>query len=234
MRILLVEDDNAVAEFIREGLETERHSVEVAEDGERAQDQAQRCSFDLIILDLNLPGCDGLEVLRSIRRTEESPPVLILTCRSSVEDRVKGLDSGADDYLSKPFSFSELAARVRALTRRGNAGNGTILRFDDLEIDRVARSVRRRDRTVLLTPREFALLEFLARHAGLSVTRAMIAEGVWNHASDTMTNVVDVYINYLRNKIDAGFERKLIHTVRGVGYQFGDRDRRRGHGYQSD
>jgi DNA-binding response OmpR family regulator len=205
----------------------------VAEDGDRAQAQAQKRPYDLIILDLNLPGRDGLEVLRSIRRAEESPPVLILTCRSAVEDRVKGLDSGADDYLSKPFSFSELAARVRALTRRGRAGNGTVLRFDDLEIDRVGRSARRRDRTVMLTPREFALLEFLARHAGVSVTRAMIAEGVWNHASETMTNVVDVYINYLRNKIDAGFERKLIHTVRGVGYQFGERERSGGHENQA-
>jgi DNA-binding response OmpR family regulator len=231
MRILLVEDDKPVAEFIREGLESEHHTVEVAEDGEQGERLATQFKYDLVILDLNLPRRDGLEVLRSIRRVEGSPPILILSCRSGVDDRVRGLDGGADDYLPKPFSFSELAARVRALSRRAHAQDATIMRFDDLEINRLSRSARRRDRTITLTAREFALLEFLARHSGECVTRAMIAECVWNHASSTMTNV---YINYLRNKIDAGFERKLIHTVRGVGYQLGHGEPSRGHENRPD
>jgi len=228
MRILLVEDDKPVAEFIRQGLESENHSVDLAEDGDEAQHLAQDADYDLVILDLNLPRRDGLDVLRAIRESGGSPPVLVLTSRGQVEDRVKGLDCGADDYLSKPFAFSELAARVRAVTRRRRAGNEMIMRVGDLEIDRVARSVRRRDRTIALTPREFALLEFLVRHSGQCVTRAMIIEHVWRYVSDTMTNVVDVYINYLRNKIDAGFDRKLIHTIRGVGYQFGPAEQKHG------
>jgi len=165
-------------------------------------------------------------VLKYVRKRKPSPPVLILSGRVRVEDRVKGLDLGADDYLTKPFSFSELAARVRALLRRNPKSFDIILRVGDLELDRAERVARRAGRRIDLTPREFALLEYLMRNAGRSVTRAMIIEHVWNFSFDTMTNVVDVYINYLRKKVDQGFEHKLIHTVRNVGYELGTREER--------
>jgi len=223
MRILVVEDDKAVASFVKRGLESEQYAVDVAGDGEEAQVLIAAASFDLIILDLGLPKVDGLDVLKHIRSRKPSPPVLILSGRARVEDRVKGLDLGADDYLSKPFSFSELAARVRALLRRNPSALDIVLRVEDLELDRAERLVRRAGQRIELTPREFALLEYLMRNAGRSVTRAMIIEHVWNFSFDTMTNVVDVYINYLRKKVDQGFEHKLIHTVRNVGYVFGTR-----------
>ena len=221
MRILVVEDDRAVASFVKKGLESEQYAVDVAGDGEDAQALANEANFDLIILDLMLPKMDGMEVLKHIRSRKPSPPVLILSGRARVEDRVKGLDLGADDYLAKPFSFSELSARVRALLRRSPNAIGIILRVEDLELDRAERLVRRAGRRIELTPREFALLEYLMRNAGRSVTRAMIIEHVWNFSFDTMTNVVDVYINYLRKKIDHEFEPKLIHTVRNIGYELG-------------
>jgi DNA-binding response OmpR family regulator len=225
MRILVVEDDKAVASFVKRGLESEQYAVDVAGDGEEAQVLIEAASFDLIILDLVLPKVDGLEVLKQIRSRKPSPPVLILSGRARVEDRVKGLDLGADDYLAKPFSFSELSARVRALLRRNPSSLDIILRVDDLELDRAERLVRRAGRRIDLTPREFALLEYLMRNAGRTVTRAMIIEHVWNFSFDTMTNVVDVYINYLRKKLDQGFEHKLIHTVRNVGYVLGTREK---------
>ena len=225
MRILVVEDDKAVASFVKRGLESEQYAVDVAGDGEEAQVLIEAASFDLIILDLVLPKVDGLEVLKQIRSRKPSPPVLILSGRARVEDRVKGLDLGADDYLAKPFSFSELSARVRALLRRNPSSLDIILRVDDLELDRAERLVRRAGRRIDLTPREFALLEYLMRNAGRPVTRAMIIEHVWNFSFDTMTNVVDVYINYLRKKVDQGFEHKLIHTVRNVGYVLGTREK---------
>ncbi len=220
-RILVVEDDAPVADFIRQGLEAEEYQVEVARDGEEAETLADEHEYDLLILDLGLPKRDGLEVLSSIRRDKKSSQVLILSGRSQVADRVKGLDSGADDYLAKPFSFSELMARVRALTRRTSYSADTTLRVEDLELDRMARTARRGSREIVLTQREFALLEYLVRNAGHSVTRAMIIEHVWHCVSETVTNVVDVYINYLRNKVDAGYEHRLIRTIRGVGYQLG-------------
>jgi DNA-binding response OmpR family regulator len=223
MRILLVEDDRAVASFVRKGLESEQYAVDVSGDGEDAQALLLEADFDLVILDLVLPKLDGLEVLKRIRSRSPSPPVLILSGRARVEDRVKGLDLGADDYLTKPFSYSELAARVRALLRRPAEPVGVVLRVEQLEMDRVERVVRRAGRRIELTPREFALLEYLMRNAERSVTRAMIIEHVWNFSFDTMTNVVDVYINYLRKKVDQGFECKLIHTVRNVGYELGIR-----------
>jgi len=226
MRILVVEDDKAVASFVKRGLESEQYAVDVAADGEDAQTLIEAANFDLIILDLGLPKVDGLDVLKHIRNRRPSPPVLILSGRARVEDRVKGLDLGADDYLTKPFSFSELAARVRALLRRNPKPLDIILRVGDLELDRAERVVRRAGRRIELTPREFALLEYLMRNAGRSVTRAMIIEHVWNFSFDTMTNVVDVYINYLRKKVDQGFEQKLIHTVRNVGYQLGTGEKR--------
>jgi DNA-binding response OmpR family regulator len=224
MRILLVEDDRAVASFVKKGLECEQYAVDVSGDGEDAKSLVGEVNFDLVILDLVLPKIDGLEVLKHIRSRNSSPPVLILSGRARVEDRVKGLDLGADDYITKPFSFSELSARVRALLRRNPATVGIVLRVEDLELDRAERLVRRAGRRIDLTPREFALLEYLMRNAGRAVTRAMIIEHVWNFSFDTMTNVVDVYINYLRKKVDQDFERKLIHTVRNVGYELGTRE----------
>jgi DNA-binding response OmpR family regulator len=221
MRILVVEDDRPVASFVKKGLEAEQYAVDLAWDGERAEALVGEANFDLVILDLVLPTVDGWEVLRQIRAQKPSLPVLVLSGRARVEDRVKGLDSGADDYLTKPFSFSELSARVRALLRRNPNSHGIVLRVEDLELDRAERVVRRAGSRIDLTPREFALLEYLMRNAGRPVTRAMIIEHVWNFTFDTMTNVVDVYVNYLRKKVDQSFENRLIYTVRNVGYQLG-------------
>ncbi len=221
MRVLVAEDDNALARFVRKGLEAEHFAVDIASDGEEAQYMAEECDYDLVILDLTLPQTDGLHVLKRVRAKKSGLPVLVLTTRSRVEDRVKGLDLGADDYLTKPFSFSELSARVRALLRRGSRPAESVLRAEDLELNRVERTVKRAGRRIELTPKGFALLEYLMVNAGRRVTRTMIIKHVWNLSFDTMTNVVDVYINYLRKKVDEGFERKLIRTVRGVGYQLG-------------
>lgn len=221
MRVLVAEDDNALASFVRKGLEAEHYSVDIASDGEEAQYMAEEYDYDLVILDLTLPQTDGLHVLKRVRAKKSGLPILVLTARSRVEDRVKGLDLGADDYLTKPFSFSELSARVRALLRRGSRPAESVLRAEDLELNRVERTVKRAGRRIELTPKEFALLEYLMLNAGRRVTRTMIIEHVWNLSFDTMTNVVDVYINYLRKKVDEGFGHKLIRTVRGVGYQLG-------------
>ena len=221
MRILVVEDDKPVASFVKEGLESEQYAVDLAWDGEDAESLVGEANFDLVILDLMLPKIDGWEVLIHIRTQKPSLPVLILTGRAEVEDRVKGLDLGADDYLTKPFSFSELSARVRALLRRSPNRLNIVLRVEDLELDRAERVVKRAGRRIDLTPHEFALLEYLMRNAGRPVTRAMIIEHAWNFSIDTLTNVVEVYINYLRKKVDQDFERKLIHTIRSVGYQLG-------------
>jgi two-component system copper resistance phosphate regulon response regulator CusR len=215
MKILIAEDDAALAGFVRQGLQGEHYTVEVAEDGEQARAMGSESDYDLVILDLNLPRLDGVSVLRHLRLRRPSLPVLVLTLRSRVEDRVQCLDIGADDYLPKPFSFSELSARIRALLRRSHLPSESVLVVDDLKIDRVERAGRRID----LTTKEFSLLEYLMRNAGRQVSRAMIIEHVWNLTFDTTTNVVDVYINYLRRKVDDGHPRKLIHTVRGVGYE---------------
>jgi len=225
MRILVVEDDKAVASFVKKGLESEQYAVDVTGDGEDARCLVGEADFDLVILDLVLPKVDGLDVLKHIRSRKTSPPVLILSGRARVEDRVKGLDLGADDYLTKPFSFSELSARVRALLRRSPNMIGIVLRVEDLELDRAERVVKRAGRRIDLTPREFALLEYLMRNGGRTVTRAMIIEHVWNFSFDSMTNVVDVYINYLRKKVDHDSENKLIHTVRNVGYELAGNER---------
>lgn len=218
MRILIVEDDAPLAGFLRKGLEAEHYAVDVAGDGELARDLATEYDYDLLVLDLNLPKRDGLAVLRDVRGIKESVPILVLTGRSRVEDRVTALDLGADDYLTKPFSFAELAARVRALLRRGKLPQATTLQVEDLVLDRVERSVERGGKKIDLTSKEFALLEYLMRNAGRCITRAMIIEHVWNVSFDTTTNVVDVYINYLRKKVDENAPRKLIQTVRGSGY----------------
>jgi two-component system, OmpR family, copper resistance phosphate regulon response regulator CusR len=219
MRILIAEDDAALANFVRQGLQAEHYTVDVAADGEQARAMGTEHDYDLVVLDLNLPRMDGVNVLRHLRLKRPSLPVLVLTLRSKVEDRVQCLDTGADDYLAKPFSFSELSARIRALLRRSHLPSESVLEIDDLKLDRVQHRAERAGRRIDLTTKEFSLLEYLMRNAGRQVSRAMIIEHVWNLTFDTTTNVVDVYINYLRRKVDDGHPRKLIHTVRGVGYE---------------
>jgi two-component system, OmpR family, copper resistance phosphate regulon response regulator CusR len=219
MRILIVEDDAALSSFVRKGLEAEHYAVDATTDGERGRAMALEVDYDLLVLDLNLPGVDGISLLKSLRQRKPSVPVMILTGRSRVEDRVLCLDTGADDYLIKPFSFLELSARARALLRRSHLPSESVLTVRDLRLDRVERRVERSGRRIELTAKEFALLEYLMRNAGRRLTRAMIIEHVWNLTFDSTTNVVDVYINYLRRKVDDGFTPPLIHTVRGVGYQ---------------
>src|SRR6202161_3495061 len=219
MRILIAEDDTALASFVRQGLQGEHYAVDVVEDGEQARVMGSEFDYDLAILDLNLPKLDGVSVLRHLRLKRPSLPVLVLTQRQKVEDRVQCLDTGADDYLAKPFSFSELSARIRALVRRSHLPSESVLIAGDLKLDRVQRMVERAGSRIDLTTKEFSLLEYLLLNAGRRVTRSMIIEHVWNLTFDTTTNVVDVYINYLRRKIDDGHSAKLIHTVRGVGYE---------------
>lgn len=222
MRILVAEDDRPVASFLKKGLEAEQYAVDIVPDGQEALYMAEEYDYDLLLLDLVLPKIDGLQVLKQIRNQKKSLPVLVLTGRAQVEDRIKGLDLGADDYMTKPFAFRELTARVRALLRRGSGPADFMLSIEDLEMNLVERTVRRGGRSIELTPKEFALLEYLLRNAGRTVSRPMIIEHVWNFSFDTMTNVVDVYINYVRKKVDEGFEKKLIRTVRGVGYRIGN------------
>lgn len=223
MRILVVEDDRKVASFIRKGLEEEGHAVEVAGDGaaaiERATDGAP---WDLVVLDVMLPKGDGFGVLKTLRQEGLRMPVLMLTARDAVGDRVTGLDLGADDYLSKPFAFEEFLARVRALLRRGGAGSAPVLRLADLTLDPATREVRRGARRVELTAREHTLLEYFLRNAGRVLTRPILAQHVWGLDFDPESNVVDVYVGYLRRRIEGPGERRLLHTVRGVGYVLKD------------
>jgi DNA-binding response OmpR family regulator len=221
MRALLVEDDVPLAEFLSQRLRDDQFVVDVANDGTQAKQLLDDQPFDLVILDLNLPGIPGFEVLRYIRLKKADLPVLVLTGAASVEDRVRGLNAGADDYLVKPFSYAELLARIGALLRRGGAPMRPVLKVGDLELNRIERTVQRGGRSIELTPKEFSLLEFLMQNVGLHVTRNMIVEQVWKLSGDTMTNVVDVYINYLRRKIDTDSDTPLIRTIRGIGYQIG-------------
>jgi DNA-binding response OmpR family regulator len=218
MRILLVEDDAKVASFIRKGLEEEQYRVEVAEDGEEGLAAALVGDYDLLILDIMLPRRDGMSVLTELRRRRLEVPVLMLTAKDAVEDRVAGLNAGCDDYLPKPFAFAELLARTRALLRRRAGEKSVMLRAGDLVLDPIAHSVIRSGRAIELTSREYSLLQYFLQHPNQVLTRTMIVEQVWGYDFDNFSNVVDVYVNYLRNKIDRGFEPKLIHTVRGVGY----------------
>jgi heavy metal response regulator len=218
MRILVVEDEKKVASFVQRGLEAEGYTVDVAHDGDTGLTSALTGHHDLLILDLMLPGRDGASVLRELRARRHTLPILLLTARASVTDKVRGLDLGADDYLTKPFEFAELLARVRALLRRGTVVPAPTLTLADLTLDPTTREVTRRGRRIELTAREYALLEFFLRNPGRVLSRALIAQHVWGVSFDTFTNVIDVYVNYLRRKIDADFEPKLLHTVRGAGY----------------
>ncbi len=218
MRLLVVEDEKKVARFIKKGLEEEGYAVDVAPDGEEGLGMALDGVHDLIILDIHLPRMDGLGILQELRKKKVTTPVLLLTVRAAIEDKVLGLDAGADDYLTKPFAFQELLARVRALLRRRAEAEAPVLQVADLTLDPARRLVARAGEKIDLTSKEFALLAYFIRNPGRVLTRTMISEHVWDYDFDTMTNVIDVYVNYLRKKIDAGRELKLIHTVRGVGY----------------
>lgn len=224
MRVLVIEDEPGVAQFIEQGLTETGYAVDVAQDGAEGLEYALAAEYDAIILDIMLPKMNGLEMLREIREYGTKTPVLLLTARDGVDDRVKGLDSGADDYLVKPFAFSELLARVRALLRRPPLQADPVLRLDDLEMDTARREVRRAGKIIELSPREFSLLELLLRHPKQVLTRTQIIEHVWNFDFYSETNVVDVYIGYLRRKVDRGFDNHLIHTVRGVGYRLSEEE----------
>jgi heavy metal response regulator len=218
MRLLVVEDEKKVARFIKKGLEEEGYAADLAFDGEEGLAMALDRVHDLIILDIALPKMDGLQVLKKLRERNVPTPVLLLTVRAAIEDKVLGLDSGADDYLTKPFAFQELLARIRALLRRKPEAEPPLLKVEDLILDPARHLVTRGEERIDLTSKEFALLEYLMRNAGRVLSRAMISEHVWDYDFDTESNVIDVYVNYLRRKIDTGREKKLIQTVRGSGY----------------
>jgi DNA-binding response OmpR family regulator len=218
MRILVVEDEKKVASFSKRGLEEEQYEVHTAADGEEGLKLALEKPFDLIVLDWMLPKKDGLSVLKELREKKNVTPILMLTAKDSVEDIVAGLDSGSDDYLTKPFAFAELLARVRALMRRSELDRGAEIRFGDLRLDPVTHKVWRKDKEIDLTAKEYGLLEYFMRNPHQVLTRTMIAEHVWDYTFDSFTNIIDVYVNYLRKKIDREADKKLIHTVRGVGY----------------
>ena len=222
-RILLVEDDLQIAAYIASGLDEEGFSVDRADNGRDGLFLATDSQFDLVVLDRMLPGMDGLALLKALRAAEVATPVIMLSALGAIDDRIAGLTAGADDYLTKPFSFGELLARVQALLRRANGGAGkspeTTLRCADLELDRLTRQVKRATRKIALQPREFRLLEYLLLHAGEVVTRTMLLEAVWDYHFDPGTNVIDVHISRLRRKIDDGEEHALFHTVRGAGYR---------------
>ena len=219
MRVLVVDEDEALAEFLRRSFEEMHWAADVSRSGEQALQLLDQESYDVAVLDLNLPDIDGLELLQQIRSRNGLLLVIALTSRQEVADRVKALDLGADDYLPKPFAFAELAARSRALLRRARRPSDPVLRVADLELNRLERRASRAGKTIELTPKELSLLEYLMQNEGQCVTRTMIIENVWKTHTDSITNVVEVYVNYLRKKIDGGFGLKLIHTVRGAGYQ---------------
>jgi len=218
MRILIVEDEKKVADFIKRGLKEEGYSVDVAYDGEEGYFQATSNEYDAIILDLMLPKMDGITLCKRLRTERISTPILMLTAKDSVKDKVTGLDAGANDYLTKPFAFEELLARVRALLRKSETAVPTKLQIGDLILDLLTHKVSRAGKEIALTNKEYALLEYLMRNTGSIVTRTMISEHVWDINFDTFSNVIDVYVNYLRKKIDKGHKKKLIHTIRGRGY----------------
>jgi len=218
MRILVIEDEKKIAGFIERGLKEQHYAVDLAGDGDKGIYMAEVNPYDLIILDIMLPGKDGIEICKELRNKKNHIPVLMLTARSRVKDKVEGLHAGADDYLAKPFEFEELLARIQALLRRQRLNKTTIFKMADLELNPITHEVKRAGRAISLSSKEYALLKYFMQHAGHVVTRTMISEHVWNEAFDTDTNVIDVYVNYLRNKIDKDFGPPLIHTIRGTGY----------------
>lgn len=222
MRMLLVEDEKKVSELVARALRAERYAVDVADDGTQGWELAQAYDYDLIILDLMLPGLSGEELLRRVRRKNPHVPILVLTARAATEDKVSNFEAGADDYLTKPFAFAELIMRVKALLRRGPVARSSVLRIADLELDRFTQQVRRAGRRIELTPKEYALLEYLASSPGRVFSRTMIIEHVWDQSFEGLTNIVDVYVRHLRSKVDDPFPVKLIRTVRGVGYGIGE------------
>ncbi|HVY71481.1 MAG TPA: response regulator transcription factor [Verrucomicrobiae bacterium] len=222
MRILLVEDEKKVADFVERGLKAERYAIDVAREGNVAWDMIKAFNYDLIILDLMLPGLSGTELLRRTRRTNQTMPILVLTARDATAEKVEHFEAGADDYLTKPFAFAELLVRVKALLRRGPVNRASVLTVGDLELDRLSQQVRRADQKIDLTAKEYALLEYLVANPGRVFSRTMILEHVWYQSFEGVTNIVDVYVRHLRGKVDDPFPTKLIRTVRGVGYSVTD------------
>src|SRR5437868_9287071 len=224
MRILLIEDEVKLASFIKRGLVAERYAVDVAKDGRSGLELAQTYQYDLILLDLMLPEMDGSEVLRRVRKENSSVPVLILSARDTVKDKVTNMETGADDYLTKPFAFAELSVRIKALMRRGPVNRASTIRVSDLELDRLSQQVKRAGQRIELTAKEYALLEYLMSNAGRVLLRTMIIDHVWDQSFDGVTNIVDVYVRHLRNKVDEGHECKLIRTIRGTGYMISNEE----------
>ena len=222
MRILLVEDEKKVADIILRGLKAERFAVDICHDGQSGWEAADACNYDIIILDLMLPGLTGTEILEKVRRKNQQVPILILTARDSLADKTKNFQTGADDYLTKPFAFAELLVRVKALLRRGPVSRSSVLRVCDLEIDRLSQNVKRAGKKIYLTAKEYSLLEYLATQPNRVFSRTMIIEHVWDQSFEGLTNIVDVYVRHLREKVDDAFAVKLIRTVRGVGYSLSD------------
>jgi DNA-binding response OmpR family regulator len=222
MRILLVEDEKKVADIIARGLRAERYAVDVYHDGQSGWEGASFYNYDLMILDLMLPGLNGTEILEKVRRKNSQVPILILTARDGMADKIKNFETGADDYLTKPFAFAELLLRVKALLRRGPVNRSSVLRVGDLEIDRLSQNVKRAGKKIELTSKEYSLLEYLATNPGRVFSRTMIIEHVWDQSFEGLTNIVDVYVRHLREKLDDAFSVKLLHTVRGVGYSLND------------
>ena len=219
MRVLIIEDDQQIASFVTKGLKQAGFAVDHVEDGEEGLEMAELNPYDVMVIDIMLPGLDGFSVIEGLRSGGNTTPVLVLSARGSLDDKLKGFRSGSDDYLTKPFSFSELQARLQALLRRSSRGQGqNVLEVGDLTMDLLSRKVSRANREIELQPREFALLEYLMRNSGNVVSKTMILEHVWDYHFDPQTNVVDVLVHRLRNKIDKDFQKKLLHTVRGVGY----------------
>ena len=218
MRILVIEDEKKVASFIKKGLEEEHYAVDTAYDGEEGLYMVETNEYDLIVLDLMIPKIDGLEVLKRVRGNRNNVPILVLTAKDTVDDIVKGLDAGCDDYLTKPFIFAEFLARIRALLRREKTDKEPVLKISDLTLSLVTHKVTRNEKEIDLTSKEYALLEYFMRNPDKVLTRTMISEHVWDYHFDSNTNVIDVYVNYLRRKVDKDFEPKLIHTIRGIGY----------------
>jgi two-component system copper resistance phosphate regulon response regulator CusR len=218
MRILIIEDEPKVSALVRRGLTAERYAVDVSADGREGLEYTEAYPYDIILLDLMLPGLSGVEVLQRIRRTNQYVPILVLTARDSIDDKVKLFEYGADDYLTKPFAFAELLVRVKALLRRGPVNRSSTLRIDDLELDRLTQQVKRRGKRIELTAKEYSLLEYLMQNPDRVLSRNMIIEHVWDQSFDGITNIVDVYVRHLRSKIDENSEHKMIRTVRGTGY----------------